>query len=450
MENTANLSLPYILPSQAQKHVTHNEALRALDAIVQLAVLDRDLTEPPASPAEGDRYIVATDATGAWAGKDGRIAAWQDGGWILVDAKPGWLCFVVDEDVLLVRTGTGWRSATSALATLQNLSRLGIGTAADEVNPFAAKLNKALWAALSTAEGGDGDLRYTLNKQGADNVLSLLLQSGWSGRAEIGLVGNDDLAVRVSADGSTWRDALTVDRSSGSITFPATNIPTDFAISLLADSGRFAGNGAKTENAGAFVFPDYLWPYNGSTAVAGGKFITNNSDYGGGGGALDPNVRALIDMIREPAYRRYGVEFHTALITMGSGTASSPVSLGGTDYYLSSFLSFGPRAPSMTFHTYVRALDAPVVYHCYPGQTIFKNGAALADTLTITPADGWVSVTVQDRQNPRQSWGYNPTPMNIYARNGNRYLLACPALIGGIVRVDDNIGIVAGINRWMP
>ena len=148
MENTANLSLPYILPSQAQKHVTHNEALRALDAIVQLAVLDRDLTEPPASPAEGDRYIVATDATGAWAGKDGRIAAWQDGGWILVDAKPGWLCFVVDEDVLLVRTGTGWRSATSALATLQNLSRLGIGTAADEVNPFAAKLNKALVQAV--------------------------------------------------------------------------------------------------------------------------------------------------------------------------------------------------------------------------------------------------------------------------------------------------------------
>jgi hypothetical protein len=30
------LSLPLIQPSQAQKHVTHNEALRILDAVVQL------------------------------------------------------------------------------------------------------------------------------------------------------------------------------------------------------------------------------------------------------------------------------------------------------------------------------------------------------------------------------------------------------------------------------
>ena len=33
------LSLPLIQPSQAQKHVTHNEALRILDAVVQLVVI---------------------------------------------------------------------------------------------------------------------------------------------------------------------------------------------------------------------------------------------------------------------------------------------------------------------------------------------------------------------------------------------------------------------------
>jgi hypothetical protein len=58
MSNTTHLQLPYLLASQAQKHVTHNEALRLLDAMVQLAVLDRDLTAPPGSPADGDRYIV--------------------------------------------------------------------------------------------------------------------------------------------------------------------------------------------------------------------------------------------------------------------------------------------------------------------------------------------------------------------------------------------------------
>ena len=44
---TTHLLLPYILAAQAQKHVTHNEALRILDGLVQLSVLDRDVTAPP-------------------------------------------------------------------------------------------------------------------------------------------------------------------------------------------------------------------------------------------------------------------------------------------------------------------------------------------------------------------------------------------------------------------
>ena len=59
VDETSNLLLPYILAAQAQKHVTHNEALRKLDALVQISVVDRDLAAPPASPAEGARYIIA-------------------------------------------------------------------------------------------------------------------------------------------------------------------------------------------------------------------------------------------------------------------------------------------------------------------------------------------------------------------------------------------------------
>ena len=40
MDQTPNLTLPYIMAAQAQKHVTHNEALRALDVIVQFSALD--------------------------------------------------------------------------------------------------------------------------------------------------------------------------------------------------------------------------------------------------------------------------------------------------------------------------------------------------------------------------------------------------------------------------
>lgn len=74
MDETPNLKLPYILPSQAQKHVTHNEALRLLDAVVNLSVKSRSLTAPPAAPSGGARYIVTSPATGAWSGKNGMVA----------------------------------------------------------------------------------------------------------------------------------------------------------------------------------------------------------------------------------------------------------------------------------------------------------------------------------------------------------------------------------------
>ena len=66
MTATARLNLPYIAPLQAQKQVTYNEAMAALDQLVQPAVKSRTVTAPTGSPAEGDTYIVAESATGAW------------------------------------------------------------------------------------------------------------------------------------------------------------------------------------------------------------------------------------------------------------------------------------------------------------------------------------------------------------------------------------------------
>ena len=90
---TPNLSLPYIMAARAQKHVTHNEAVRILDALVQLAVADRDLATPPAAPADGARYIVAASPSGAWA---------------ILAPKEGWLAWVADENLLLAYDGAAW------------------------------------------------------------------------------------------------------------------------------------------------------------------------------------------------------------------------------------------------------------------------------------------------------------------------------------------------------
>lgn len=219
MSTTPKLGLPLIAAAQAQKHVTHNEALYALDALVQCAVLDRDLSTPPSSPPEGAVYIVGPAPTGEWAGKAGRIALLQDGLWLAITPRIGFVVYVIDEALLYVFTSAGWTALTSALTAIQSLAILGIGTVADATNPFSAKLNKALWTARGTAEGGTGDLRYTLNKQATANALSLLFQTGYSGRCELGLIGSDNFVAKVSSDGTNWLEAASLDAATGSMDF---------------------------------------------------------------------------------------------------------------------------------------------------------------------------------------------------------------------------------------
>lgn len=108
MANSANLALAYLEAAQSQKHVTVNEALGALDTLVQLAVLDRDLAAPPVSPVEGDRYLVAASPTGAWAGQAGKIAAWQGGAWIFRTPRNGWMAWVADEAAFVFYDAGAW------------------------------------------------------------------------------------------------------------------------------------------------------------------------------------------------------------------------------------------------------------------------------------------------------------------------------------------------------
>jgi hypothetical protein len=221
MTDTSNLALPLIEGAQAQKHVTHNEALRILDTIVQLSVLDRDLNAPPASPSEGQRWIVKASPvpTGAWTSHGNQIAAWQDSAWFFSSPKTGWIAYVVDEGALLAWNGTAWVDALALLSAWQNLSLLGVGTTADAGNPFSAKLNNMLFSAKTVAEGGNGDLRHKLSKESAAKAVSFLFQDNFFGRAEIGLTGDDDLHFKVSPDGSNWIEAITLDRTTGAARF---------------------------------------------------------------------------------------------------------------------------------------------------------------------------------------------------------------------------------------
>lgn len=204
MSTTPNLDLPYILPSQAQKHVTHNEALRRLDAVAQIAVSRRDLAEPPATAEDGERLIVAAPAGGAWAGQEGRVAAWQDGAWAFFDPRAGWLAWIEAEEALAVFDGAAWTSPLPPPVSLNPAPLVGVNAVADATNRLAVK-SDAVLLSHDDATPGTGDMRLTLNKAGASNTVAQVYQSGWSGRAETGLAGDDDFHVKVSPDGATWR-----------------------------------------------------------------------------------------------------------------------------------------------------------------------------------------------------------------------------------------------------
>lgn len=263
---TPNLDLPYIMPSQAQKHITHNEAIRRLDALVQIGVESRVLTTPPDLPAEGDRYIVAAGPTGAWAGHDGAVAAWQDGAWSFFPADEGWLAWIRGEGLLLAWRDGAWQPAIG----LNPTPRVGIATTADDTNRLAVSAP----ATLLTHAGAGHQLK--INKNADGDTASLLFQTGWSGRAEMGLSGDDDFKVKVSADGSAWTDAIAVDRASGAVSFPASG-PASVVTS--ADPVTWTAPHAFSQpvKLGATATPDVPLTVSGSVGGADGTFHVYNT-----------------------------------------------------------------------------------------------------------------------------------------------------------------------------
>jgi hypothetical protein len=137
MADTNHLLLPLMSAAQSQKHLTHNDAIIMLDALVQLAVIDRDLATPPASPSEGDRYIAASGAAGAWVGSDFNIFYYTNGAWTKIVPKAGFLAWVVDEQLLVFWNGSSWapvNAVTDLAAQVVTANGAGTGiTVVDEL-----------------------------------------------------------------------------------------------------------------------------------------------------------------------------------------------------------------------------------------------------------------------------------------------------------------------------
>ncbi|MGL5446043.1 MAG: DUF2793 domain-containing protein [Rhabdaerophilum sp.] len=207
MSTTSLLSLPYIAAGQAQKHVTVNEALRMLDALVQLSVKTTAATTPPTSPTEGERHQLGSSPTGAWAGHANKIAAFQDGTWVFFTPRTGWVIWHEITGLSQFWNGTAWTSPANTYPTL------GVNASADTYN----RLIVSAPGVLFTHEGADQ--RLTINKNATANVAAQMFQTNYSGRAEIGLLGNDAFQIKVSPNGSTFHIAVSAE-SDGSVRLP--------------------------------------------------------------------------------------------------------------------------------------------------------------------------------------------------------------------------------------
>jgi hypothetical protein len=244
-EETTNLELPYILSSQAQKHITHNEALNRLDALVHL-VIQQAASSPPETPSEGDCYAVLSSPTGAWTGKAGRIAFRQDGAWIFIRPRTGWIAWFAASSRQKIWTGDSW--ANLADIDESPFARLGINATADTTNRLS--LNSA--ASLFNHDGHGHQLK--INKAEAEDTGALLYQTGFSGRAEMGLAGSDAFELKVSDDGSTWKTALRTE-AGGAVLFPnrplvrATYGETD----MTPGDGTLTGFGTLSLDQGGFA-----------------------------------------------------------------------------------------------------------------------------------------------------------------------------------------------------
>ena len=365
-DTSTHLGLPYLLAAQAQKHVTHNEALRLLDAMVQLSVLDRTRSTPPVSPADGDRHLVASGATGLWVGWDLNVAFWVDGVWMRLVPHQGWLVWIAAEQAFVVWNGSAWdpvgvpqdvsdaifslvndadptkkalfslsgittgttrtftlpntsselailagtqtftgnktfsgtltasgtvtvSAASASIGTSTTTATYGMGTGATTTGvtktvnlgtggasgsttvvnigsatagaggttvvntptvTFANAVTQVgmpqanLTAQLLGLGGATADsynrvsvntpallfnnsgagIEATVNKAAAGNDAAFAFKTGFSARALIGLLGNDDFNFKVSPDGSAFFDAIKVDRTNGQVELPQPTI----------------------------------------------------------------------------------------------------------------------------------------------------------------------------------------------------------------------------------
>ena len=245
MPNSPNLALPYIAANQAQKHVPHNDALAMIDGIMQLSIVSRGLNAPPITFVDGNRFLVGAAPTAEWLGQAGLIAFRNAGLWQFLTPRKGWALWVEAESVYLIFDGVNW-VAPPVPQIMQNMTLLGVNATADATNKLSVGSSAVLFNNI-----GNG-VQLKVNKNALADTASLLYQTGFSGRAEMGATGDDSFHIKVSSDGATWKEGLLIDANTGlARVFANPTDPLGVATKQYVDAG---GGGSAGGTSGQIQF----------------------------------------------------------------------------------------------------------------------------------------------------------------------------------------------------
>jgi hypothetical protein len=130
-----------------------DSGIRILSALVQLTVISR-VTALPGAPSDGEIYIVPSGA----ALNPNEIAIRDNGEWVYVVPKEGFVATVADENLLIWYSGTAWSSLPTGMSQPYDIGGSFVGAPTDGLIFIRYPMPRAVQfpAGITNSQGKSG------------------------------------------------------------------------------------------------------------------------------------------------------------------------------------------------------------------------------------------------------------------------------------------------------